>query len=490
MALKQVILARRIAEKRDALKAMRDKQAEQAEKRAAYKVRESELEAAINEIDDNTEEAVKAEVDAAVAEFEAETAAFEAEAAQTEADVAAAEAEIDGMQAELDAMNQRMEHPGQTAEKTEEEVPAAEEERRSERKENRPMKTRAFNHMNAKERDALFARQDVKDFAQRVRTFVSEKRAISGGDLLIPQVMLPMLREIVEARSKLIRYVNLQQVRGTGSQVIMGSIPEAVWTDMCGKINEINLDFANAEVNGWKVAAFIALCNALIEDNDVNLTDNVIFALGVAMARALDKAIAYGTGTRMPLGIVTRLAQTARPADYPATARPWQDLHISNVKTITAANSTGIKLYQGIIDAYSNADDSYGDDQEFFVMNKKTHMKLLSEALNFNANGALVAGLDRSMPVIGGDIVRLKDMPDNVIIAGSGECYLLAEREGTSIETSKHVRFLEDQTVFCGKARYDGKPVIPEAFVAIGINGATVDPTAVTFAEDTANAEG
>ena len=37
---------------------------------------------------------------------------------------------------------------------------------------------------------------------------------------------------------------------------------------------------------------------------------------------------------------------------------------------------------------------------------------------------------------------------------------------------SEHVRFLEDQTIFKGTARYDGKPAIREAFAVIGIGGA------------------
>ena len=92
------------------------------------------------------------------------------------------------------------------------------------------------------------------------------------------------------------------------------------------------------------------------------------------------------------------------------------------------------------------------------------------------------------MPVIGGAIVVLGDnvIADDNIVAGYGDTYLLAERAGTQVEYSEHVQFIEDNTVFKGTARYDGLPVIAEAFVAIGIDGATPATTA-TFAEDTAN---
>ena len=38
-------------------------------------------------------------------------------------------------------------------------------------------------------------------------------------------------------------------------------------------------------------------------------------------------------------------------------------------------------------------------------MNRKTHMDILARALAFNASGALVAGMQNTMPVIGGPIV-------------------------------------------------------------------------------------
>ena len=93
------------------------------------------------------------------------------------------------------------------------------------------------------------------------------------------------------------------------------------------------------------------------------------------------------------------------------------------------------------------------------------------------------------MPVIGGPIEELSFIPENLIIGGYFEDYLLAERAGEKFATSEHVRFLADQTVIKGTARYDGTPAIAEAFVAIGINGTVVTTAAatVTFATDTAN---
>ena len=484
MALKQLILSRKISSVREKLTAAEQLKADLDAKRTALQTREAELEEAVKEITDQTEETVKAEVEAAVTEFEAEVAQVEADQAAAQEEIVNLQQEISDLTAELDELNKKVEETEPADPAPADEVPA-DDEARAERKV-KSMNVRSM-FGSAQQRAAIFAREDVKAFAQRIRDLGKNKRSVTGGELLIPEVMLPMIREQVEQNSKLLPYVNLQSVHGTARETIMGTIPEAVWTEMCANLNELTLTFNDAEVDGYKVGGFVPVCNALLEDNDVNLVSQILFALARAIAIALDKAILYGTGTKMPMGIVTRLAQTQAPASYPTTARTWVDLHTTNIKTITAANSTGIKLFQGLLGAFGAAKKKYGAGGKFWAMNEATHMTLVSEAMNFNANGAIVTGINGTMPVIGGDIVELDFIPDNVIIAGYGELYLLAERSDIQLASSEHFMFTADKTVYKGTARYDGLPVIAEGFVAIGINAATVAANAVTFAADTAN---
>jgi hypothetical protein len=90
------------------------------------------------------------------------------------------------------------------------------------------------------------------------------------------------------------------------------------------------------------------------------------------------------------------------------------------------------------------------------------------------------------MPIIGGVIEVLDFIPDNVIIGGYFELYLLAERGGAKFAQSEHAFFIQDQTAFKGTARYDGQPVIAEAFVALGVKNTTPDAS-MTFVSDKAN---
>ena len=339
--------------------------------------------------------------------------------------------------------------------------------------------------ISEQERSALLRNEDVKTFLARTRECIREKRALTNVGLTIPEVMLPILRQIVEANSKLASRVNLQRVGGKARQNIMGTIPEGVWTEMCATLNELSLGFNNIEVDGYKVGGYFTICNAVLEDSDLNLANELLTAIGISIAKALDKAIVYGTGTKMPLGIVTRLAQTAAPSDYPATARTWVDLHTSNVKTGTGA--TGLNLFKELVTNTKVIINDYFADGMIWIMNKKTHIDLLVNSMDKNLNAAVVAGIGGEMPVIGGEIIELPFIPDGNIVCGYGSAYLLAERAGTQLGQSEHYKFVEDQTVFKGTARYDGAPVIAEAFAVMSITTTAPTTSGITFAADAAN---
>lgn len=465
MALKALLLKKQIDNKNKALEALRAKL-------PGFVAREDELSRAIDEVETDEQ---RGEVEGLITAFETERRDNAEAISALEGEIRELEDALTAEEAAQQAARQAAEEPADTTDQT--------------RSVNTMANiTRILSRATLRDRvSSIATREEVREFAVRLRNLIGQKRAVTGGAVTIPEVMLPLIREEVNQASKLLKHVNLQHVRGNARQTIMGTIPEAVWTEMCAKLNELDPTFNDAEIDGYKVGAFVAICNALKEDNDVELLSQVLYALAHAEAQAIDKAILYGTGTKMPKGIVTRLVETSAPEDPRATDRPWTDLHTSNVITISSANSTGIKLFQSLMAAYGAAKKRYGDGGKFWAMNEKTHMTLMSEAMNFNAAGAIVSGMNDTMPVIGGDVEELDFIPDNVIIAGHGINYVMAERAGRQVALSEEVRFIEDQTVVKSTARYDGLPVIPEAFVAIGINNTSVSGSR-TFPTDYANA--
>lgn len=440
MALRVLILKKKIDEKSKELESLRTKASELV-------TREAELEQDI--------EAAETEEEKAVVEEAVE--AFEKEKNENAEAVDALEKEIGELETELSSQEERQNTKGVVPEKKKEEIKMSE-------------RTKFFG-MSIEERDRFVAREDVQNLLAEVRSAITEKRALTGVGYLIPKVMLGLLRENIERYSKLYKHCNVQRVNGEGRMVIQGQIPEAVWTEMCANLNELDLSFSQTEVDGYKVGGYFRVCNAVLEDSDIDLAATLLDVLGQAIGLALDKAILYGTGTKMPTGIVTALAAVSGTPNIVS--------HAASVKELA--------LWKALVIDSGLAKSEYARGAKVWVMNEKTYTALVAEALSVNAAGAIVSGVNGTMPVIGGVIEVLNFIPDNTIIGGYFDLYLLAERAGVKLNTSEHAFWVADQTGFKGTARYDGKALDANAFVAIGIAGVTPAANAVTFAADTAN---
>lgn len=448
MALKALMLRKKIDDKKTKLEEARTKQKE-------FQEREAELEKSIEEAATDEEKKV----------VEDEIEKFEAEKAENEKEIKDLETEVSELEGELKETEERQKTP-------------ISEKRGEDKKmgvfigESRRTARTKFYGMSHEERAAFFQREDVKEFIDHVREAGKSKRAVNGTELLIPEVVLELVHSDIEMYSKLYKYVNAKPIKGKARQNIMGDTPEGIWTEMVGKINELELSFTTIEVDGYKVSGYVPVPNSILEDSDIALGQEIISALGKSLGLALDKAILYGKkDSKMPLGIVTAIEAN-------------ESIKTKNIVSIPAAK-TDLALFKAIVEA--TAALKHGDGNKFWAMNSTTHTKLLAASIGANSGAAIVAGMQNTMPVIGGAIEELEFIPDDNIIGGYGMRYLLAERAGTTVASSSEYQFLDDNTVFKATARYDGKPVFEDSFIAIGINTATPSAASITFAEDKAN---
>jgi len=109
------------------------------------------------------------------------------------------------------------------------------------------------------------------------------------------------------------------------------------------------------------------------------------------------------------------------------------------------------------------------------VMKRSTYYNyFLRFSINVNAAGEQVGRLPNlARPdILGIPVVFNNTMPDNVVLYGDFQYYTLVERENISVDTSEHVRFVEDQMAFRGKGRFDGKPTKADAFAQLTITPA------------------
>lgn len=469
MALRQIMLGKKIEQKRKELEELREKDAD-------FQTREEELEKAIDEAQTEEEQKV---VEEEVEKFDAEKNAHEESKVKLESEIGDLEAEL---------AESEKEPPAERTRKTEKKV------RKNMRADinirSLPMSKRAFDSLPNEMREEIINREDVKTFLATLRSMKGSNRAVQGGDLEIPIVFLDLISENMYRYSKLLNRVRVRSIPGEARQTIAGTVPEAVWTEMCGAINELTFVFNQITLDGYKVAGFIPVCNSLLEDttDNLDLASWIVEMLSEATGLAVDKAILYGKGasSNMPLGIVTRLAQESQPVGYPANAPAWVDLHETNIIKIDGTTATGAEFWAKLTLAAGNTFTRYSRGEMFWAMNSKTYATLKSKLITFTANGDIVANLFGTLPIVTGNVDILEFIPDGDIIGGYGDLYLWIDRASMQIESDRSVQFIQDNTVFRGKARADGAPVIPGAFVAININNAEVT-TVMDFAADTAN---
>ena len=472
MALKVLML-------RSQITALQQQLAPLIETRDGFAAREAELERAIEEAGTDEERSV---VSAAIDTFEAERSANAAEIARIQGEIDTRSAEIARLEAE------QTPPPASNPAVSNSDTRNNDHHERSFVPMNNTTERRWFGLTYA-ERDALIAKDTTRDFLQRFRALREQQNSATGAELGIPTEFMQILRDLTYQNSKLWPYVHSEAIRGHSRQNIVGTGAEAVWTEMLANINEISLDFTQLEMDGYMLAGYMAISNAVLQDDaDLQLLTSILNAMGEANARALDKAIVYGTGKKMPVGFVTRLAAATTPTWWNNDQGEFTDLHTSHILKLDIDSTSGAAFFGTLVEALGVADPKYSDGRVFWVMNRKTHIRLMAKALAFNAAAAITAGINNTFPIVGGDIVELEFMADNDIAGGFGSLMRMAEREGLSIASSDIPLFLRNMTVYRSIGRYDGKPARGEAFVMVNFHN-TAPTTSISFAPDYANSQ-
>ena len=468
MALKVLLLRSRLAPLRTELQTLETT-------RDGFAAREAELEHDIAEAQTDEERSV----------VEAAVNAFEQERSANAADITRVQERINEINEEIRSLEEAQTPPASDPPAAEPTGTTNTERSNHSMPINNP--ERRWFGLTYQQRDALLAQDSTKEFLQRFRQLRAQQNSATGAELGIPTEFMQILRDLTYQNSKLWPYVHSESIRGNARQNIVGTGAEAVWSEMLANINEITLDFTQLEMDGYMLAGYMAISNAVLQDDsDLQLLTSILNAMGEANARAMDKAIVYGTGKKMPVGFITRLAASTKPDWWNNDQGEFTDLHSSNILKLDIDSTSGASFFGTLIESLGIADSKYSDGRVFWVMNRKTHIKLMAKALAFDASAALAAGINNTFPIIGGDIVELEFMADNDIAGGFGSLMRMVEREGMSIASSDIPLFLRNMTVFRSIGRYDGKPARGEAFVLVNFHN-TQPTTSISFAPDLAN---
>jgi len=294
-----------------------------------------------------------------------------------------------------------------------------------------------------------FQLPEVREFYEKFKNL----RAVSGGELTIPQVIINRILDIVGDYTTLYPRVDKIRVSGTARILIDTDTSPAQWIEMAGSIPTGDVGtITNVDFDGFKVGKVTFVDNYLLQDSIINLDDYVVRKIARAIAKALDLAILKGQGAsqKQPAGIIPSI-----PA--------------SNKKTVVADNKLLVNLLKNVA-LIDTGDDSVGEIVA--VMKRKTYYdRLLEYTINVNAQGNVVGKLPNlTQPDLCGlPVVFNQFMDEDKVLFAVLDQYTMVIREDISIDRSEHVKFVEDQMAFRGKGRFDGKPVRPNAFALVTI---------------------
>lgn len=414
MSLRQLMIQRQIDQKNELLASLREKD-------EGFETRSEELEESINQAETDEEmEVVEDEID----KLESEKADHENQKKKLQDEVTALEKELEELNDKAPINNE----PDERGKKM-----GAEQ-----RINNQRYFTREVEEFYTELRNRLTARDNGQVLPP----------GESGAELIIPDIVVNRIRERIGDFTTLYPLVDLVKAGGRVKLILDVDTSEATWLEMRGALpEEDDAELTAVEFDGFKVGRVVYIDNSLLEDSIINLDDYLTKRIARSIAKAVDKAIVEGEGSdkKQPVGIIPQI-----PEENKVTAEP---------------SYAEIIPHLGLIDTGKDA-----TGEIVAIMHRQTYYgKIATLTLHVDSEGRDVVQLPNlAHPnFLGLKVVFNNYVPKDKLIFGVMDKYTLVEREGTRVELSGHYKFREDQTAVRGVGRYDGKPVMPEAFVEV-----------------------
>lgn len=416
--LQQLMLNKKIEQRKAAL-------AEVLEQVAGLETRSADLEKALDEATNDEEIGT---VDEEIKKYEAEKAEVTEKKSKLEGEIAELEGLLEKLNSAAPSNEKRSSTPNQ------------------ERGEAGMNKLQVREMLKSGE---YYKRSEVVEFYNQFKNL----RAVAGGELTIPEVVVNRIMDIMGDFTTLYPLVDKIQVKGTTRILVDTDTAAATWIEQAGPLPNGDVGtVTNVDFDGYKVGKVTFVDNYLLQDSIINLDTYVTRKIARAIAKALDLAIIKGTGAanKQPTGVIPSI-----PAENQVNVTADANLLKNLVKKI------------GLIDT---GVDSVGEIVA--VMKRSTYYNRLVEySIQVDSNGNVVGKLPnlKNPDLVGLRVVFNNNMDDDKVLFGDFQQYTLVERESITIDSSTHVKFSEDQTAFRGKGRFDGKPVKPSAFALVTI---------------------
>lgn len=291
---------------------------------------------------------------------------------------------------------------------------------------------------------------------------VIDNSGFIGVEKLVPKTVIDRVFEDLKQNHQLLNHIDFVDTTGITQWVMKnGEVNSAFWGKLGSNIQELLDDgFKTIDMHQFKLSAFIPVSNDMLQLGVQWLDKYVRTVLVEAIAIALEEAIVKGSGADQPIGMLKNLegGTDANGAYYDKAATPISDLSPKTLGSqIMAPLTKGGKRSVSNVLLVVNPLDYWG--------------KVYPETTVLTDQGTYAHGV---LP-IPATVVQSVAVPQNQMVVGLGKDYFVGVGSERKIESSKHARFIEDQTVYLSRMLANGQPKDNESFLLFDITNVAVD---------------
>lgn len=328
---------------------------------------------------------------------------------------------------------------------------------------------REANRANEQQWDAtILASRGVRQLTTEENKFYAQAIEIESFDgvlELMPPTVYDRVFEDLALDHPLLSRVNFTQLGTTTQWVVRKEgATTAYWGDVCDEIQEmLDSGFKTIEAKSYKLSGFLVVCKAMFELGPEWLDRYVRAIITEVVAAELENVIVTGDGNKKPIGMIRDLDGAVKLGVYPEKEAVEllsftpQEIGTKILAPTTkngTRDATGVVLIINPLDYYT---------------------KLFAYGAKQRDDGVWVFG---KFPVPELDIIKCSKVPLNKMISGKPKDYWMGMGKAT-LESSDHVRMIQDQRLYLTRQLANGQPLDNDAFTVFDITNAAIDSASV-----------
>lgn len=279
-------------------------------------------------------------------------------------------------------------------------------------------------------------------------------------DLMPPTVYERVFEDLAQDHPLLSR-INFTQLGATTQWVLRKEgATTAYWGDVCDEIQEmVDSGFRTIEAKAYKLSGFLVVCKAMFELGPEWLDRYVRAIILEVVATELENVVVNGDGNKKPIGMIRDLDGAVVGGVYPSKtavellAFTPQEI---GTKILAPATKGGTRRVSGITIIINPLD---------------YYTKMFAYGAKQRDDGVWVFG-KFAVPEL--EIIQTPAVPLNTMISGKTKDYWMGAGTST-LESSDHVRMIQDQRLYLTRQLVNGQPLDNDAFTVFDITNMAID---------------